>query len=194
MNISTELTTRPTLIVLPWLDQTVERNGFDPRGRYAELFVLPVLGPTATWLLRRLVEGLDASPDGYELDLAQTAGSLGLSITREKSGPFTRAFHRCLMFGYAQPVAYGLAVRRMISPLAPRQLDLLPAHLRALHGEFVNQHGPEVVGPADRAAMSLIGAGLQPETLERTLIGLGHHPGAATEAARRVRLRTLTPA
>jgi hypothetical protein len=126
-----------TLIIFPWNDLTVEEVGHDPRSRYAELFVLPVLGPTATWLLRRLVDGLDSFPDGYELDLAETANALGLHLVTGRAGPFIRAMQRCLLFGYAQPVAHGLAVRRKLPPLNPRQVERLPSHLRQLHSGFV---------------------------------------------------------
>ena len=104
------LTTEPTvrLIVTPWIDPIVEKNGHDPRGRYAELFLLPVLGPSSTWLLRRLVDGLDAYPDGYELDLRGDARRLCLSVER-RTVPFTKAFHRCMMFGYVQPTPTGPA-------------------------------------------------------------------------------------
>lgn len=124
-----------TLIVLPWPDPDAEAEGHDACGRYAELFVLPVLGPTATWLLRRLVDGLATYPDGYELDLAETAGALGLTYAPDRPGPFARSLQRCVMFGYARPVPYGLAVRRTVPTLQPRQVERLPPHLRRLHAE-----------------------------------------------------------
>ena len=123
--------------MLPWPDPDTDRGTHDVLGRYSELFVLPILGPTSTWLLRRLVEGLDSYPDGYELDLGETAAALGLTYCPGKPGPFTRAVHRCIMFGYAQPVPYGVAVRRTVPLLAPRQLERLPEHLRRLHADYV---------------------------------------------------------
>ena len=48
-----------TVIVRPWIDPVVDPIGYDPHGRYVELFWLGVLGPTATWLLRRLAIGLE---------------------------------------------------------------------------------------------------------------------------------------
>ena len=59
-----------TVRVAPWHDPVVDRRGHDPRSVYVEQFWLGVLGPTATWLLRRLVAGFDHQPDGYELDVA----------------------------------------------------------------------------------------------------------------------------
>jgi len=38
---------------------------------------LGILGPSTTWLLRRLAAGLEASPDGFDLPLADTAQALG---------------------------------------------------------------------------------------------------------------------
>ena len=42
-------------MVVPWHDPVVDSVGFDVRSNYVELFWLNVLGPTATWALRRLV-------------------------------------------------------------------------------------------------------------------------------------------
>jgi hypothetical protein len=122
-----------TLVVRPWIDPVVEAIGYDPASEYVELFWLGTLGPTATWLLRRLDAGLRAFPEGYELDLAETASALGLSFSPGSSGPFTRSLGRLVLFGLAQPLARGIAVRRKIPPLTQRQLARLPHHLRRLH-------------------------------------------------------------
>ena len=58
-----------TVRVLPWDDPVVDRRGHDPRSVYVEQFWLSVLGPTATWLLRRLVAGFDNRPDGEHADV-----------------------------------------------------------------------------------------------------------------------------
>src|SRR5688572_14198668 len=100
--------TEPVLVVVPWTDDVVDPVGFDTRSQYVELFWLNVLGPTATWLMRRMVTGFDEYPGGYELDLRETAGALGLSYSPGASNPFTRALNRCVLFGAAQPVPGGL--------------------------------------------------------------------------------------
>src|SRR4029078_8531081 len=69
------------LMVVPWLDPVVDSIGYEVRSQYVALFWLNVLGPTATWILRRLVLGFDRYPLGYELDLGETANALGLSYT-----------------------------------------------------------------------------------------------------------------
>ena len=43
----------PTLVVIPWHDPVVDSIGHEVRSTYVELFWLNVLGPTATWALRR---------------------------------------------------------------------------------------------------------------------------------------------
>ncbi len=136
MTVSNLLCRESTLIVLPWPDREADQQGHDVRGRYVELFVLPILGPTATWLLRRLVDGLEAFPDGYELDLAETAGALGLIHLPERPGPFAKALDRTVMFGYTRPMPYGLAVRTHLQSLAAKQISRLPAHLRSMHAEW----------------------------------------------------------
>ena len=79
--------TDPTLMIVPWHDPVVDAVGFDVRSHYVELFWLNVLGPTATWIVRRLVQELDRYPLGYELDLADTASALGLGYTPGCNGP-----------------------------------------------------------------------------------------------------------
>ena len=51
-------------------------------------------------------------------------------------GPFHKALERVLMFGYAQPVPYGIAVRRNVQGLTAKQLLRLPAHLQAVHADY----------------------------------------------------------
>ena len=48
--------------ITPWIDPVVDRRGHDPRSSYVEQFWLGTLGPTATWLVRRLVAGSTAIP------------------------------------------------------------------------------------------------------------------------------------
>ena len=93
-----------------------------------------VLGPTATWLLRRLVSGLDRYPFG-RADLADATGALGLGYVRGTTNPFSRALQRCVLFGVAQPYEGGLAVRRRLPPVANRHLLRMPESLRDTHAE-----------------------------------------------------------
>src|SRR3989442_11314960 len=67
-----------TLTVRPWPDDVIDALGHDPRSAYVEQFWLGILGPSTTWLLRRLATGLEAEPAGFALPLADTARALGL--------------------------------------------------------------------------------------------------------------------
>ena len=53
-----ELHVEKTLVVVPWLDPIVDEVGFDVFSRYAEMFWLPIMGPSALWIQRRIVMGL----------------------------------------------------------------------------------------------------------------------------------------
>jgi hypothetical protein len=133
--VSHPLETR--IVILPWADPVVEAVGHDPRSPYVEQFYLALLGPTLTFLLRRLADGLDAWPDGFEADTADLAEALGLAtVPGGRHGPFARALTRAVRFGLATPRAGGLAVRRMLPPLTQRQIARLPALLRDAHEQW----------------------------------------------------------
>jgi hypothetical protein len=123
--------------VVAWVDPVVDALGFDARSDYVELFWLGVIGPSTTWLMRRLAAGLDRSPEGFTLDLGETAQALGISgqggTLGGRNAPFARTLVRACQFGLAQPNGTRLAVRRRLPPLNARQLERLPARLQTLH-------------------------------------------------------------
>jgi hypothetical protein len=181
------LFTEPTLVVVPWYDEVVDPVGHDPRSQYVELFWLNVLGPTTTWLLRRLVGGLDTYPEGYELDLDQTARALGLGYSPGTTGPFTRSLNRCVLFGVAQALDGGIGVRRRLPPVSQRQLARMPEHLRHAHHAWHHHHlaaSPDHVQRAALLASAMAGAGDDPDVIERQLLCLGVAPAVAVDAAR----------
>jgi hypothetical protein len=123
-----------SLLIRPWPDDVIDALGFDPRSAYVETYWLGILGPSTTWLLRRLVAGLDHSPEGFELPLAETARQLGLSDRGGRHSPFLRAIARTTQFDLAQPQGDAiLAVRRRIPPLNRRQVMRLSPALQEAH-------------------------------------------------------------
>ena len=144
------------LHVRPWRDDVVDKAGFDPRSAYAEDFWLPVLGPSTLWLLRRFAAGFDYSPDGFDLDLAETARSLGLSERAGRGAPFLRALNRAVGFGMAKLTGpEELSVRRRVPPLNNRQVGHLSPGLQERHAAWrasqpVTAELPESAGSVQR--------------------------------------------
>src|SRR4051812_33578658 len=133
MSLATDPTT-DALLIKPWPDPVIDRLGHDPRSPYVEQFWLGVLGPSTTWLLRRIAAGLERSPAGFYLPLMETARALGLGDKGGRNSPFMRALGRCCQFGLAQvPDDATLAVRRNLPPLNRRQLARLPEALQDAH-------------------------------------------------------------
>ncbi|MCU1372870.1 MAG: hypothetical protein JWO68_156 [Actinomycetia bacterium] len=175
--------------VRPWPDAVIDAVGHDPRSTYVERFWLGVLGPSTTWLLRRLAAGLEASPAGFDLPLAETARALGLGGDGKHS-PFVRALARCCQFELALPESDAvLAVRRKLPPLSRRQLVRLPDAVQAEHQAWITGHlrEPEIDRlrrRSRRLALSLLELGEDQEATERQLLRWRFHPAICHESTR----------
>jgi hypothetical protein len=182
-------TERPLLRVEPLIDAVIDEVGHDPRSAYVETFWLPVLGPSTTWLLRHLNNRLEESPEGLDLDVEDTARSLGLGERLSPNAPFARTIKRCVDFNMAEwrrPAQ--LAVRRRLPSLANRHLRRLPEFLRARHEaeQGSPQPGQESEGlrrHGCRLALSLVDLGEDQDTTEQQLRRWRFHPSLATECA-----------
>lgn len=133
----------PTVTVVPWRDPVVERIGHDACGDYVELFWLGSLGPTATWLLRRLAVLAVTRPEGTVVDLADLALGLGLGPDRGPTGSLGRSLGRLIMFGLAR-IDHDhdrdhVAVRGIVPPVPSRQLARLPDHLQLAHAMWTDE-------------------------------------------------------
>lgn len=178
-----------TLPVRPWPDGVIDALGHDPRSAYVERFWLGILGPSTTWLVRFLSNRLDASPEGFDLDLASTAQALGLGSRGGRHSPFMRALSRCCQFDVAEARADGvLAVRRKLPPLNRRQILRLPPELAAAHQAWQES---QLQTPAHeqqrrrsrRLALSLLELGEDVEATEQQLARWKFHPALCREAA-----------
>ena len=174
--------------VAPWHDPVVDRRGHDPRSVYVEQFWLSVLGPTATWLLRRLVAGFDHAPDGYRLDVASTARCLGLSVTRGTASPFAKALARCSMFGLVQRSTDTWMVRRRLPLVSQRHLGRLPDDVRSAHADWTMTtiHIDDLTR-AHALAAAMLAAGDDRGVLEPQLVAVGVPAKAASEACELLR-------
>ncbi len=180
---------RVRLRVEPWTDPVIDEVGHDPRSGYVETFWLPVLGPSATWLLRHLTIRLEESPGGIDLDLEDMARSLGLGERLGPNAPFARTLKRCVDFDMAEWRGPRLlAVRLRLPPLARRHIRRLPESLQLKHeavqqaslpapaAENLRRHGCQL-------ALSLVDLGEDQQMTEQQLRRWRFHPALATECA-----------
>jgi hypothetical protein len=181
-----------TLTVRPWPDPVIDQLGHDPRSRYVETYWLGILGPSTTWLLRRIVAGFDelgGTGDGcYALDLAETARCLGLGERRGRSSPLARALSRLVQFDMAVLDGDGsLAVRRKVPPLTRRQVVRLPASLQASHQALVEADlrvpaAERLRRQGERLALTLLELGEDAEAAEQQLLRWQFHPALVRHA------------
>src|SRR6202521_3789470 len=138
--------------------------------------------------MRRLSFGVEVHPDGFDLNLAETARSLGLGERMGKNSPFRRALQRLCTFELARSHGPGgLAVRTRIPPLPLRHLTRLPESLQSSHRRWlVEQRLPEpeqMRRRAQRLADGLAGTGSDRIEIERQLARWHFHPSVAFRAA-----------
>jgi len=154
------------------------------------LFWLPVLGPSATMLMRRFADEWADEPEGFELDLDTVAISLGLGTSSSRHTPMQRSLDRCVRFGLVKSTEVGtVAVRRRMPPVARRHLLRLPISLQERH-----RHWEAAAAGADKGtlvrrrarlvALDLRDLGADEACIERHLLRRAVHPAIAFDAAR----------
>ncbi len=178
-----------TLKVTPWPDPIIDSLGLDPRSHYVETYWLGTLGPSTTWLLRRLAHGLESAPTGFDLDLPTCARQLGLGDKGGRHSPFARSLGRLVQFEIArwQPRDGELEVRRRVPPLNRKQVMHLPDELRMGHDKWQARQldAPPAEGVRRRCrqlALALIETGEERENAERQLLRWGYHPALCYES------------
>ena len=124
------------IFVSEWVDPVVNIGGFDTCGDYVETFWLGIIGPSATWAMRFLARELEVFPNGYCINLDDTAAALGLAF-RNGTGSLERAIQRCATFGLVAQLPQSLAVRRRVPTITKRQLSRLPATLQQSHSQLI---------------------------------------------------------
>ena len=141
--------------IVPWVDPVADPHGVHPCSRYVELYWLPVVGPSTTWLLRRLSYGLEVHPGGFDLDLPRRPDhwgwASGWARTHRSAGPSSGSAPSSWP-GPTGPTVWPSAPR--IPPLPLRHLSRLPGSLQASHRRWLaEQRLPEAgadasTGPA----------------------------------------------
>lgn len=163
-----------TVRVEAWVDPVIDRLGHDPRSHYVEHYWLGVIGPSTTWLLRRVAERLDHEPTGFDLHLRDTAGALGLGMKNGRHSPFMRAIDRACQFGLARRHGdEGLQVRRRLPPVTQGQLKRLPDPLQEAHAAWqraeLDRSSEQAERKARRLALTLLELGEDLDAAHRQL-------------------------
>jgi hypothetical protein len=138
MNVNdTSDNTDVNIVVSVWRD-SLDASWHQVRSPYVERFYMPVLGPTATFVARRLALELDAS-DGQPIDvnLPELASCLGLTYSHGRSSPFSKALQRLVKFGVAHQTDTGLALRIRWPDVAHRHTRRWPERLQQEHLDAV---------------------------------------------------------
>ena len=176
-----------TIEVRPWPDPVLDTLGHDPRSAYVEEFWLGILGPTTTWLLRRLVALLEEHPEGTTVAMTELSRVLGLGRRATRNGPLDRCIERAVYFEVARAEEDGtLAVRRRLPPLTRRQVVRLPSSLQLSHQRWQESRPSAADAVRRRArqlALSLVELGEDVESAERQLLRWRYHPALAHESA-----------
>ena len=176
------------IAIRPWEDEALERTGFDPRSPYVERFWLGIIGPSTTWLLRRIAAGFDAAPAGFDMSLAETARALGLGDRSGRNSPFFRTLNRMVQFELARVSSGGeLEVMRRLPPLSRRQTSRLSPALQEAHERWMAEQLSVPPAEASRRrsrqlALSLLELGEDGEEVERQLLRWHYHPALARES------------
>ena len=188
MTISDDTNTLGQVGIEAWPDALIDRLGHDPRSAYVERFWLAILGPSTVLLMRHLAHELDEHPEGFTLDLTDTARALGVGMRGGRQSPFMRTLDRVCRFGAARwQTPDRLAVRRKLAPLTRSQLGRLTPSLQQQHQEYLDAHGApdEARRRQERArqlALSLLELGEDPAATEHQLHRWRFHPAVAHDA------------
>lgn len=118
--------------VTRWVDPVVDRIGFPVLDPYVELAWLPVIGPSATWMLRRFDSWLPDPSLRVEVDLSELGLMLGLGASVTPWSSVQRTMNRLVRFGLAEWSGV-LRVRGTVPPLSSRQLARVSAWVRDAH-------------------------------------------------------------
>lgn len=134
------------LKLMPWRDPLVEERGFGPRSMYVEMCWLPVMGPTTTWLYRRLGSWAEFNQDGVTIDTVDLASSMGLGESLARNAGIARAIGRLIRFDAARWQANELHVRTALAPLTVRAAEQLRGSALRLHQEALRRPQSEIPG------------------------------------------------
>jgi len=113
---------------------------FPAQHQYVEMLWLPVIGPSTTWLLRRLSGWALACPDGLTVVLPELSESLGLGWASGPNSSLQRSMRRLIQFGLAR-WSDSLEVATTVPAVSERQLLKMSPGLVRAHDRLIQQEG-----------------------------------------------------
>jgi hypothetical protein len=125
------------LVVVAYEDPVIERLGFGPDDPYIEQCWVAIVGPSASWMWRRLARV--ATKTGIVPAVVNTTDlllSIGLGEGLRKNSLGARTVARLVAFDLAKQGGRDgsvLAVRRALPQLCERQARHLPLSVRTYH-------------------------------------------------------------
>jgi hypothetical protein len=146
---------RTSIQVIAIRHQILEALGHHPTSEYAEQFWLPVIGPSALWVQRRLNAGFVGGRDSYQLDLAGLGREIGLGAGTGRNSPVVRTVSRLVDFHLAEIVDGRLGVSTMLPPLSRRQATRLPEHLATRHQELARAGSRQSAASPARTSLAI---------------------------------------
>jgi hypothetical protein len=106
--------------------------GHDPRAPYIERFWLPLIGPSAAWLVRLAAYGFDTT-NTYQTDATALAQAIGIRTASR----LNTTFNRLEYFGLATPTPGQWALRAAIPWLDNGHVRHLTPNLKTEHGAWI---------------------------------------------------------
>lgn len=176
------------LLVRPWEDPVLDHQGHDPRGDYTETFWLPLLGPSATFLARKLASGLEVDPAGFSIPADDAARALGLGAKAGRRSPFNRTLGRLAQFRLVHLDGEDVVLaRRRFPGLTRTQVSKLTPALRDAHEAWraAELRAPALPAMREQArtlALTLLQVGETPAEVEAHLNKLRFHPALSRES------------
>ena len=123
-------------MVVPMVADRPSPVMFSVQHEYVEMMWLPVIGPSATWMLRRLGVWATVWPQGTPVFLPELSEALGLGGATGAGSSVQRTMRRLVMFGLARwNGAFEVATQVPVVP--DRQLVRMSAGLVRAHDRMV---------------------------------------------------------
>lgn len=113
---------------------------FPVQHQYVEMLWLPVIGPSTTWLLRRLGGWALTCPEGLTVVLPELSESLGLGWSSGATSSVQRSMRRLIRFGLAR-WSDAFEVAMTVPAVSERQLARMSSGLVRAHDRLIQQAG-----------------------------------------------------